>query len=392
MSPEGYGPRWHQRLTESLLSLHALGRRAWLALLGIAVGCAAVVALLSIGQGAARESERLFQGLGSDWMVARLMPQASHPGSSMEAMDLAGLPEAVRMAAPLALAMADVQREGVVTTAPVAGSTSALAEMLALRTTEGRLLSVLDQGSAHVLIGAELAARLEARVADHLQVGRYLYQVVGILAPRVYNPLLPLTVDDALFMPLAGLVRMSADVQPSVVLAIGRDRQHMPEAAAALSEVLRARLPNQRIDVQLAEQLLEGMAQQSALFDWLLAGLGGSALLIGGVGVMNVMLMTVAERRREIGVRMAIGARPRDIAWLFLLEALWLAGCGAVLGALAGVLLAWGLSWVSAWPFHLAPWSLALGIGSALCTGVFFGLHPALSAARLQPLQALRDD
>ncbi|MCL6483471.1 MAG: FtsX-like permease family protein, partial [Janthinobacterium lividum] len=126
-------------------------------------------------------------------------------------------------------------------------------------------------------------------------------------------------------------------------------------------------------------------------FSYLLAGLGGISLLVGGVGVMNVMLMNVSERRREIGVRMALGARPRDIRNLFLLETATLSVAGALLGALLGLIVSYSFTRISGWKFTLVPESLLLGCGSSLLIGLFFGLYPAISAARLQPVQALRD-
>ncbi len=151
-------------------------------------------------------------------------------------------------------------------------------------------------------------------------------------------------------------------------------------------------MPKLDIAVQIPQQLLEGMAQQSRMFSWLLAGLGGISLLVGGVGVMNVMVMNVSERRREIGVRMALGARPRDIAGLFLLEAVVLSACGALIGAVCGVAAAWLFVFFSDWStFSLSILSLPLGIGSSLAIGLFFGLNPAMTAARLEPVQALRD-
>lgn len=392
MQPERYGPGWLPRLAESLASLRVLGRRAWLALLGIAVGCAAVVALLNVGHSAALHARQLFQGMGSELLVANLLPLEGGVWRPAVVLELHGMPEHLRVLAPVALAVADARRHADSLSVMVVGSTPALGEVLELQAQHGRLLSAVDAGSTHVLLGAALAGRLNAEVGTRVQLGRYLFEVVGLLAPRSYNPMLPVAVDDSVLMPLAGLRRLSASAQASVVLGLGRDASEMPAAAAALAGFLQAQLPGMQVEVMVPEQLLEGMARQSRLFNWLLAGLAGIALLVGGVGVMNVMLMNVAERRREIGVRMALGARPVDIAWLFVLEAVLLAAAGALLGALVGVLAAWSFAQASAWPFALDPLALPLGMGSALAIGVFFGLQPALSAARLQPVLALRDD
>lgn len=392
MQPERYGPGLRMRLGESLASLRQLGRRAWLALLGIAMGCAAVVALLDVGHSAAQHARQVFQGMGSELMVANLMPVADGGARAAVATGFAAAPGAVRGLAPLAMTVADARRGAASQSLMVAGSTPALAEVLGLQVQHGRLLAARDARSTHVLLGAGVASQLQAGVGDRVQLGRYLFEVVGVLAPRGYNPMVPLAVDDAVLMPLAGLRRLSASSQISVVLALAADDTRMAEAAAVLQLFLQVQMPAMQVEVLLAQQLLDGMARQSRLFTGLLAGLGGIALLVGGVGVMNVMLMNVSERRREIGVRMALGARPADIAWLFLLEALLLAGAGALLGALLGVLAAWGFTAASGWQLQLDPLSIPLGACSALACGVFFGLQPALAAARLQPVVALRDD
>ncbi|MGP6218369.1 ABC transporter permease, partial [Pseudomonas paraeruginosa] len=161
---------------------------------------------------------------------------------------------------------------------------------------------------------------------------------------------------------------------------------------AALGEALAARLPGHEAQVQVSQQVLDGLKRQTRTFTYLLAGLGIISLLGGGVGVMNVMLMSVAERRREIGVRMALGARQRDIRNLFLIEAVTLTAAGALSGAVLGVAAAYLYARFSGWTFSLAYAALPLGMGSTLLVGLFFGLYPALSAARMQPVEALRDE
>ncbi|MBF3154711.1 FtsX-like permease family protein, partial [Pseudomonas aeruginosa] len=161
---------------------------------------------------------------------------------------------------------------------------------------------------------------------------------------------------------------------------------------AALGAALTARLPGHEAQVQVSQQVLDGLKRQTRTFTYLLAGLGIISLLGGGVGVMNVMLMSVAERRREIGVRMALGARQRDIRNLFLIEAVTLTAAGALSGAVLGVAAAYLYARFSGWTFSLAYAALPLGMGSTLLVGLFFGLYPAVSAARLQPVEALRDE
>ncbi|QXH35709.1 ABC transporter permease [Pseudomonas muyukensis] len=397
----GYGPSPWQRLAEPCASLQRLGRRALLALLGIAVGCAAVVALLNIGHNAQAQAMAVFQDMGSDLLVANVqLPAGVSPSSADRLDDLAlrqRLPEVQALSA-LSLTSMQGRRQGRSFDTLLAGVGAELDQVLDLVPAQGRWLSRFDAQATHAVLGAQLAASLAAQgqpavPGESVQLAGYVFQVIGILQPHGQNPLLPLSIDDTLLVPLQGMRRLAVAPQIGTVLArsvAGVDPQAL---APRLQDALRASLPGRDIEVQVPQQLLAGIAQQSRLFTWLLGGLGGIALLVGGVGVMNVMLMNVSERRREIGVRMALGARPRDIAWLFLLEALALALAGAAAGALLGLAAGWLFGQLSGWgAFTLAPLALPLGIGGALLTGLVFGLSPALAAARLQPVQALRDD
>ncbi|MFJ4390868.1 ABC transporter permease [Pseudomonas soli] len=398
---ERYGPSPWQRLAEPFASLHRLGRRALLALLGIAVGCAAVVALLNIGYNAQAQAMAVFKGMGSDLLVANVqLPAGTAPGTSDNLDVLAlrrRLPEVQALSA-LSLTSVPARRQGRAFDALLAGVGPELAEVLDLAPEEGRFFSPYDAHATHAVLGAQLAVELAGqgsppRPGESVQLAGYVFQIIGILRPHGQNPLLPLSLDDSLLVPFEGMRRLVSAPQIGTVLARSQASVDTVALAPRLQAALQAGLPGRDIDVQVPRQLLDGIARQAHLFTWLLGGLGGIALLVGGVGVMNVMLMNVSERRREIGVRMTLGARPRDIAWLFLLEAVALAVAGACLGALLGVATGWLFAWFSGWDaFALAPLALPLGMGGALLTGLFFGLSPALSAARLQPVQALRDD
>ncbi|WP_434627140.1 ABC transporter permease [Pseudomonas sp. Z1-29] len=394
-----YGPLPWQLLTEALDSLRRLGRRALLALLGIAVGCAAVVALLNIGHNAQARSMEVFQAMGSDLLIADVKPASNKgvPGHAPTNLDNQALREAlpeVLAVSALNLASVPASMHGRPLSTLLAGVDPEIASVLGLQPEQGRFLSRYDAQSTHAVLGATLAAQ-HAPVApgDTLQLAGYLFQVVGVLHSHGQNPLLPLPIDDSILVPIEGMRRLVFAPQIGTVLVRSNEGAGSQTLAPKLHDYLLTSLPGREIDVQVPQRLLDGLAQQSQLFSWLLAGLGGISLLVGGVGVMNIMLMNVAERRGEIGVRMALGARPRDIAWLFLLEAMVLTVAGASTGALLGVATGWLFVVLSGWmDFTLSPLSLPLGMGGALLTGLLFGLSPALSAARLQPVQALRDD
>ncbi|MEQ9746423.1 ABC transporter permease [Pectobacterium actinidiae] len=396
-----YGPSLQQRLLEPLNSLILLGRRAILALLGIAVGCGSVVALLNVGHNAEAEAMGVFRGMGSDLLVATVQNRVgSHAVSAPADLDIPALRQNlpdIKAATALIVTSTEARLHGRSFSTMVVGSRAELLDVLGLRLTQGRYLSDFDEQSTYIVLGANVAAQWASQgsavaLGERVQVGGYLFEIVGILQSQGHNPLVPVSIDDSILMPISGMRRVMPTPQIVSVIARNSSSDTLMQTGSQLKDYLSALMPKFDIDVQIPQQLLEGMAQQSRMFSWLLAGLGGISLLVGGVGVMNVMVMNVSERRREIGVRMALGARPRDIAGLFLLEAVVLSACGALIGAVCGVVAAWLFVFFSDWSaFSLSALSLPLGIGSSLAIGLFFGLNPAMTAARLEPVQALRD-
>lgn len=389
-----------QRLYESYGNLRAQGWRAMLALLGIAMGCAAVVALLNIGRSAAADALQAFQGMGTDILVATLPFAVTQRALLPALLDTRAVRRAapqLSRVAPLAQYSAAVTHRGQHADASLIGTTSDLAEVMGLQLRSGRFLSAFDHRPPFAVVGARVARDLAGQgralqVDDVLHIGGYLFQVIGLAEPQPANGLLPIAVDDSIFIPGASLRRLTANASIGSVLARVRPDADLTQAADAFKTALRRAFDGREVTVQIPRHLLDGMERQSRTFTWLLTGLGGFALLVGGVGVMNVMLMSVAERRREIGVRMALGACRRDICLLFLLEATLLSLAGALAGALLGVAVAGVFIHCSGWPLRLALDSLLLGIGSALSIGLSCGLYPALAASRLSPVVALRDD
>lgn len=216
---EAYGPSWPQRVGEALASVQQLGARAWLALLGIAVGCAALVALMSIGHSAAQHVRQMFQGLGSELLVVNL--ESAGQGGGPLRLEPGRLPPGIRALAPLATGVDTVQFDGVSIEAVVAGSTAHLSEVLDLRVEQGRLLSHYDDLAAHVLLGASLASQLRVSSGERVQLGAYLFDVIGVLAPRGYNPMLPVNFDDAVLMPVAGMRRLNPAPEVGTLIAQG---------------------------------------------------------------------------------------------------------------------------------------------------------------------------
>ncbi|TEF02455.1 ABC transporter permease [Pseudomonas aeruginosa] len=393
-------PSPRQLLHEALASLRGLGRRSLLALLGIVMGCSSVIAMLNIGSNATDEAMSIFKDMGTDTLVVQFpfAPQAPMPmPASLDTEPLLRDVVGLEHLAALGLYSAPVTFHGRTSNASIVGASAGLAAAARLRLREGRFLSRFDDHDTYVVVGATIAEALGApgdplRLGEQLTVNDYLFRVIGILQPQASAALLPFAANDSLFVPAPGMPRLQPAAEVSHVVARVSPGADVYSVGAALGAALTARLPGHEAQVQVSQQVLDGLKRQTRTFTYLLTGLGIISLLGGGVGVMNVMLMSVAERRREIGVRMALGARQRDIRNLFLIEAVTLTAAGALSGAVLGVAAAYLYARFSGWTFSLAYAALPLGMGSTLLVGLFFGLYPAVSAARLQPVEALRDE
>ena len=389
-----------QLLHEAFVSLRTLGKRSILALLGIVIGSSSVVALINIGHNAAVDAAMIFKDMGTDTLIAQFPPKGTANVPMRTQLDL----DAVRRAVPgiahigaIIPFSGPMVFHGSTTNANFVGITPDIPPTMRLVLREGRFLSPFDANETYGVIGDQLAQALGApgdplKLGDRVRINDYLFQVVGILSNQPRAMLMPVQANETLFMPADGMRRIYANPQISNVIIRAAPGEDMERVARDAAVALRTQLSDHDVEITVPQQMIDGMTRQSRTFAYLLLALGAISLVGGGVGVMNVMLMNVSERRREIGIRMALGARQRDIRNLFLLEAVTLTAVGALCGAVLGMTAAWLYAWLSGWEFALAVAALPLGVGSTLLVGLFFGIYPAVSASRLQPVEALRDE
>lgn len=387
-----------QVLREALGNLLASRQRSGLALLGILIGTGAVIAMLNLGAMARNETVKQFRQMGTDTLSLRVDSPSGQVGFDPALMAAlpARVPGLVEIA-PLALGGGGIQHAGGSRSATIVGTTGGLVGAARLRVAQGRFLSDFDRFEPFAVLGPDLAEQLSTpyaplRVGSEIRVGRQVLQVIGLLEPTLPNPLLPVDANSSLFVSAPMARRLMPN--PALVIAVARAAPAAdPEAVAeGLRRHVEPTLREATLGIQTARALLAGMQGQMQLFALLLAGVGGIALLLGGVGVMNVMLVSVSERRREIGIRLAIGARRADVRWLFLWEAVLLAVLGGVLGVLAGVAASWGVAHASGWEFMVNPGAVPVGAGVSVAVGIFSGFYPAVLAARLNPIEALRTE
>ncbi|MDC9590416.1 ABC transporter permease [Xenorhabdus sp. XENO-10] len=383
---------------EAWRNLMATGRSTLLALSGIAIGCASVVAFINTGHNATLAALKMFSGLDINVITANLNSYNHGVGSaSIKMTDLTTAIPGLSSAAPWIYFPSLGRYSGKTETFTVIGSSAELEEVMQLQLRYGRFISDYDQHSSHLVIGNEVAVTLTqgepSRIlGKQIQLGNYLYTVIGIFNTKGRNPIFPFSLDSVVIVPINAMRKISANTDLNGIIARTITTATTETDAKDLLALLKRKFPEVEIDVQILKKLLEGMADQSKTFSFMLIGLAGISLLTGGIAISNVMLMNVSARRKEIGLRMALGARPHDIRRLFLYEAAALTFAGAILGALAGVIVSFLFVLYSGWSFSLAPLSIPLGIGSSIVAGLISGFYPAHKASQMEPVQALRDD
>ncbi|HSB62104.1 MAG TPA: ABC transporter permease [Vicinamibacteria bacterium] len=398
-------PRVLLRLGARSLLLHKL--RSSLSILGVVFGVAAVVAMSSVGEGARRESLQQIAGLGIDSITVRGRRGAAGtaPGAGLSLRDAESAAQVVPgvvAVAPLREATLPIEAGARRTESTVVGTTPAYQAAARLPLAWGRFISALDvQDRKRVaVLGASVARAVlplgDAR-GERLLVGGDWYHVVGVLEGRASprgrpGPIRTRDVNRSVFVPLPSLDR-GADPRPEgvdeIVLRVGDASQVVP-AAEVVKALLERTTGGETFEVIVPREILRQRERTQRVFNVVTGAIAAISLLVGGIGIMNIMLASVAERTREVGVRRALGATRRDVASQFLVESSLLTVAGGMLGAGLGIAGSLVIHRYADWPTAIAPLMLVLALLMALGVGIGFGFYPAWEAARLQPMDALR--
>ena len=390
------------------LLLHKL--RSTLSILGVVFGVAAVVAMSSVGEGARREALEQLGALGMDSVTlrARRPSSASAPGPGAlrlrDAESLARVVPHVVATAPVREADLSAEAGGRRADAVAVGTTPDYVLAARLGIAAGRFLTPLDMSDQKrvAVLGASVASALfpfGAACGERILLGSDWFQVVGVLQGRSSGrgraaAIRTRDVNRAVFVPLPALDR-GDDPRPDGVDEIVM-RVDDPRQVTAAAETAKALVERQGggapFDVVVPREILRARERTQRIFNVVTGAIAAISLLVGGIGIMNIMLASVAERTREVGIRRALGATQRDVAAQFLAESSLLTTAGGVLGALLGTAGAALIQRLAGWPTALSPLMLTLALLTAIAVGVGFGSYPAWLAARLAPMDALRHE
>ncbi len=395
---------WIGYLQQAFLYFVTAKLRAFLAMLGILVGTAAIVALISSAQLATESALQQFKSMGTDLLGIFLFQQndktnlTTHQKSEIQLSTWQQFPAlipAVYDIAPYTTLYQSVSYDGHTINGPIIGADESLARIMHIDVQSGHFVSALEAYEHHCMIGYKLAAdfqhiTFENPLGRQVQIGNVLYTIVGIASPWKENGFFNEDINQALIIPLSGISLINPTLKINSAILRINPNARVDTVIEEVKHVIRKQAPKLGVFIRSAKQIIEGMEKQGRIFTLLLATIGSISLLVGGVGIMNVMLVSVGERKQEIGIRKALGATQHHIQLLFLTEALFLSLTGGLSGTLIGVLITWIIAHFNHWlyTFYITP--VLIGFSVSLITGIFFGFYPAYRAAKLDPVVSLR--
>ena len=407
--------KWVRNVGLSRKALWRHKARTVLALTGTGVGVAAVLAMVAIGEGAERDVVSKVRAMGRNMLVVNAAPPERRGGRAVRGAtvetltlaDAAAIAEESGFVVRVAPSFDRPQRvthQDLSTAATIRGTTSEYEHIRAFPTSVGRFFSPEENraGMRVAVLGSVIAERLfpdTDPLGQIVRIGRVPFEIVGVLVSKGVTVDGAAQEDNQVIIPINTALRrvFNTDYLKMVYLEVA-DPQFMDAAAEEVGAILRERhrlARNGRPDdfrIQNQRVVMEVEMATVASFRTMVVGMGAIALVVGGVGILSIMLLSVRERRSEIGLRVAVGARRRDVWLQFLLEALVLGGAGGLVGLVLGVASSWVVSRVTEWTAVVTGPSVAVAVAAALAVGVVFGVYPAFRAASWDPIEALRTE
>ncbi len=403
-----------QSIEDSLRSFRAHRLRTLLTSLGVIFGVAAVIAMLAITEGAKRDAisaiERL--GLRNIYVIQQAEAEKADEAKKInpdgltqdDGVAIAAITPGVERVVPSVRKFENVRSSVLAQGLSVVGTQPEYFYATNRTIRLGRFLHDIDEQSCArvVVLGAESAKKLfptEPAVGKYVRIRQDPYRVVGVLDPMGTSWKIPgmpdWEPDKEVFVPLKTTVQLlmsgSKRNTAQVLLVQMESEQNIDPGTKVIKQIIDRRhrgAPDFKVIVP--EELLAQSRRTQRTFTIIMAAIAGISLLVGGIGIMNIMLSSVLERTQEIGIRRAVGATQWEIARQFLTEAALLSGGGGFIGMILGIALAYIVTITAGWVTVITIWSVVVSLGVAVAVGIVFGMFPAKQAARLDPIEALR--
>ena len=401
----------------ALRAIAANKMRSFLTALGIIIGIASVITMLAIGQGTKSSIQSNIAEMGSNMIM--INPGADRRGgvqqdaSSMETLKLTDYKalkdecKYIKAISPIVSSSGQFIYGNQNTPSSITGANQDYLEIRQVEVADGEMFTLADiKSSAKVcLLGRTVADNLFPDGSDPIgkivRFGTIPFRVIGVMKKKGYNTM-GMDQDDYVLAPYTSVMkRILAQDYLSQIIASAVTEGVTEQATAEMTSILRrthklkdatdtTEGDSDDFNIRSQEELSSMMNSTTNMLTILLGCVAGISLIVGGIGIMNIMYVSVTERTREIGLRMSVGARGIDILNQFLIEAILRSVTGGIIGVLLGVSAAYGINIAAHWPIEIQPWTIVMSFAVCTFTGVFFGWYPAKKAAQLDPIEAIR--
>ncbi|KIL41317.1 ABC transporter permease [Gordoniibacillus kamchatkensis] len=383
-----------QSIKMALRSIKGNKVRAFLTMLGVIIGVSSVIVLVAIGQGSSKDITSRISSLGTNLLTVNIIGTDTVKLTEDDVGKFGGI-SGVKDLSPVVSGRVTVKNGAESTQVSLTGTNSSYQTVRDLQLNSGRFLSdmddeyrqkiaVLGSGTAETLFGTD------DPVGQYVQVNGTSFKVVGVLASK--GGALGQSGDNVIVMPLSTAERVVKNTSVQTVYIQADSEQQLGIVMARTQSELAKLFPNNQDNYSVVNQqdLMDTMSSVTNTMTMMLAGIAGISLLVGGIGIMNIMLVSVSERTKEIGIRKAIGAQRKDILLQFLIEAVVLSSMGGIAGVALGLVLAKVVAVAAGLTIAYSTAVILIAFMFSLATGVVFGVFPANKASKLHPIQALR--
>ncbi|MFF2450254.1 ABC transporter permease [Neobacillus sp. NPDC058068] len=382
-----------QSIKMALKSIKSNKLRSALTMLGMIIGVSSVIILVSIAQGSAANVTSQINQLGTNLLTLNTF--GTDLSLTEDKIDELGKLNGVKAVSPVVSGRVNVKQGRTSSQVTLTGTNAAYSTVRDTKVSEGRFITDqdLEYRQKIAVIGSDTAATFfgsDNPVGQYLQIDGTSFKVVGVLVSKGSS--LGQGGDNVVIVPISTGQRLVKSTTINQVYLQGKNEDQMDFVTNEIKMALASMFPNKSDSYSVTNQqdLMDTMSSVTNTMTMMLGGIASISLLVGGIGIMNIMLVSVSERTKEIGIRKAIGAKRRDVLLQFLIEAVVLSGVGGLIGLLTGVGLGKLLSSILSLTVSFTPSVMVLSFLFSLAVGVVFGVFPANKASKLNPIQALR--
>lgn len=376
-------------------SLASSKMRSFLTMLGIIIGIASVIILVSMVNGMTNEIVSTFEGMGTNLLTVNITGRGS--SRSISADDMIKLaednPEVLSGCSPSVMSSQTVKNGATNITTSITGVSESFAEIRNLELAQGRFLEYIDveRKQKVCVVGTYIVKELfdgASPLGEHLKINNSLYRVVGVLTEKGDSS--QTSQDNCIYIPYTTASRF-ARINTYYFSAASEEK--IQSAINVINAKLLKVFANSDLySISSQEEMVDTINELTGKLTLILVGVAAISLLVGGIGIMNIMLVSVTERTREIGIRKSLGAKRRDIMSQFVVEAATTSAVGGILGIILGIIASWFVVRLMNIPFTISINSIIIAFSVSAAIGIGFGYLPANKAARLNPIEALRHD